>query len=519
VSRPGFVQPAGRSTPSAARRWPTGKLGLAEIPPEILADAPRRLRVFCTFFMGTSGFFVGTSYLFPWWQFGSGLQLAVMWGVAIAVLVYLVQLQPEPGEVLTLAVVLEVFVAANVAFIVNSVPWPLDPTLPSWSPVAVFVLIYAFVVPNTIGRAAAGAIISAAMDPAVTAVLALRGTIELPEMSLVIYRFLPNLGAVVFATLGSRFIFRLGVQLQRARQLGAYHLAEKIGSGGMGDVWRASHQMLSRPAAIKLIRADDADPEQARALLTRFEREAQATAQLCSPHTVDVYDFGISQDGSFYYVMELLDGIDMRTLVERFGPQPPERVAAFMTQVCHSLREAHARGLLHRDIKPANLMVCRYGEDFDFVKVLDFGLAKDLDAGEEAQVTRQGILAGTPAFLPPELATGEGEIDGRADLYALGCVGYWLLTGRLVFEAPSAAAMLVAHARDEPEPLATAAEIETPPALEAVIHRCLSKRPEDRPATAAEVSEAVAEIARAWTPANAEQWWRAHGRGLGPKAA
>jgi serine/threonine-protein kinase len=285
--------------------------------------------------------------------------------------------------------------------------------------------------------------------------------------------------------------------------------------------------MLARPAAVKLIRPEmiggGADsgvgPGSGAASTTtaqrRFEREAQATAALTSPHTIEVYDFGVTADGTFYYVMELLDGVDLKTLVERYGPQPAERVVAILKQACHSLADAHATGLVHRDVKPANLFVCRRGLDHDFVKVLDFGLVKDAGGRGTgaAQLTVEGVTSGTPAFMAPEMATGSAAVDGRADLYALGCVAYWLLTGRLVFEGETAMAVLLAHAKDEPTPPSKLSEVEIPESLERLTLELLAKSPDDRPADAPEVLRRLREIESgidAWTGERAARWWSRH---------
>jgi serine/threonine protein kinase len=231
----------------------------------------------------------------------------------------------------------------------------------------------------------------------------------------------------------------------------------------MGDVWRAHHRLLIRPAAIKLIRPQPAgDPG---LLHRRFEREARATAALRSPHTVQLYDFGVADDGTLYYVMELLEGLDLETLVRRFGQVPAERAVPILKQVCHSLAEAHQAGLVHRDIKPANLFITRAGGERDFVKVLDFGLVK-LGQGSEApevlRLTATGAVAGTPAYVAPEIVLGDAHVDHRADLYALGCVGYWLLTGRLVFEGDTRMKVLVQHAQTPPPPPSTRTELSIP---------------------------------------------------------
>jgi serine/threonine-protein kinase len=302
-------------------------------------------------------------------------------------------------------------------------------------------------------------------------------------------------------------IYAIGLDVSRARLLGAYRLESRLGAGGMGEVWRASHRMLARPAAVKLI-APQQLGDDTRAALTRFEQEAQATAQLRSPHTVEVYDFGRASDGSFYYVMELLDGLDLQKLVDTHGPLPASRVVYILRQVCHSLGEAHAAGMVHRDIKPANIFVCRYGTDYDFVKVLDFGLVKQQTLVEDAAVTQQGQVVGTPAFVAPEMAL-DAAIDGRADIYSVGCVAYWLLTGALVFEADNLMALVAKHLQQEPVPPSRRTELAIPADLEAVVLDCLRKQPGDRPGSAEALAQRLADCdVGAWTNQDAQRWWQ-----------
>jgi serine/threonine-protein kinase len=323
--------------------------------------------------------------------------------------------------------------------------------------------------------------------------------------------------AVGFAHLGARIVYGLGREVAAAREMGSYVLEEKLGEGGMGEVWRARHRWLARPAAIKLIRppASGETPPDGPERQRRFEREAQATAKLCSPHTVQLFDFGVANDGAFYYVMELLDGLNADVLVKRFGPLPAARVVHLLRQVCHSLTEAEAHGLVHRDIKPANIFVCRYGEDRDFVKVLDFGLVKALgDAAETAPaLTRDTVVAGTPAFIAPEQAMGRPDLDGRADIYATGCVAYWLLTGVQVFEAESPVGLVLHHVQTPPTRPSSRTEMPIPAALDDLVMSCLAKDPADRPQTARDLSNRLAEAAPAepWTGERAHAWWDANG--------
>jgi hypothetical protein len=302
-------------------------------------------------------------------------------------------------------------------------------------------------------------------------------------------------------------VYGISRDLSRAQRLGSYFLTEKLGQGGMGEVWKARHRMLARPAAVKLIRGAMAGQTSSETLLQRFEREVQATATLRSPHTIDVYDYGTREDGTFYYVMELLDGIDLEELVQKHGPQSPERVVHILRQACHSLGEAHEAGLVHRDIKPANIYLCRYGREVDYVKILDFGMVK----GEwgDASLTQVGTFAGTPHYASPEMASGlVDQIDGRSDIYALGVVAFRLLTARPLFEGESAMQVLMKHVHDEPERASKYAST-TPPALDELILDCLKKQPAERVASADELDARLKTIERScpWSMAEAREWW------------
>lgn len=328
----------------------------------------------------------------------------------------------------------------------------------------------------------------------------------------------------LLAVAGAYMVNRYQTATAEAMDMGFYRLKRKIGSGGMGEVWLAEHQLLARPAAIKMIRTDileNGDGESGERSLARFEREARATASLRSPHTVELYDFGSTIDGTFYYVMEYLDGFDFDTLVNRFGPLPPERVVRLLRQACDSLADAHSNGLVHRDIKPANLIACRLGMNFDFVKVLDFGLVKDNGSSANKQLTMDGTTTGTPAFMAPEMAVNQHEVDLRTDIYALGCVGYWLLTGHLVFDHENPLAVVVDHVKTEPIPPSGRTEIAVPEDLDKVILNCLRKRPEERFQSAVELSDALAacRLEQDWDDLRARSWWELHQPHSGRHAA
>ncbi len=335
-------------------------------------------------------------------------------------------------------------------------------------------------------------------------------------------------GSITFVTLAmifsvlmgvavSNVVYKLGKSVTEAREMGSYRLEKNLGAGGMGEVWIASHRMLARSAAVKFIKQEviaGMDAGEIQKLNQRFEHEVQATATLQSPHTVDIYDYGVTPDGTFYYVMELLDGIDMETLVKRFGPIQPERVVYLLVQACHSLHEAHCRQLIHRDVKPANLFVCDYGEDRDFVKVLDFGLVKHDKAGDETdpKLTREGAITGTPAYMYPEAITGASPVDPRSDIYSMGCVAYWLLTGELVFTAKTPLAMLTEHASAAPIPPSQRSELGIPELLDDVVLACLAKSPGDRPHGADELARRLESIRfeTPWDNERARAWWKLH---------
>jgi serine/threonine protein kinase len=294
--------------------------------------------------------------------------------------------------------------------------------------------------------------------------------------------------------------------------MGSYQLGELLGRGGMGEVYHATHRMLARPAAIKLIRPEvfgGSDPAAAQLAVTRFRREAETAAHLRSPHTVELYDFGVTDDQTLYFVMELLEGLNLESLVRRHGPLPSGRVIHILRQVCASLEEAHVRGLVHRDIKPANIHVGRVGLVYDFVKVLDFGLVKPMTDGtvEHSLVTQGGLVLGTPGYMAPEMALS-ATVDGRADLYSLGCVAYYLLTGRQVFEGDTVMQVFAQHLQTAPTPPSQKGPSAVPQDLEQLILSCLAKKPEDRPQRAAELNQRLAGVdVVPWTEVQAQQWW------------
>ena len=387
----------------------------------------------------------------------------------------------------------------------------------SW--VSVWMLLFNVVVPTAPRYAVIAALAAVSSVPAMVLLsISLFPPVPRPDGLMISLAFVfPYVLVVIMAYVGARVVYSLGTEVTRARELGSYRLESRLGEGGMGEVWRASHRLLARPAAIKLIRSsvprtvagfsDD--------MGRRFEREAQVIAQLRSPHTVTLFDFGMAEEGSFYYVMELLDGVDTEALIKRFGPIPAERVVHILRQICHSLSEAASLGLVHRDIKPANIFLCRYGEDFDFVKVLDFGIAKvvnETSSETQTAITIRDVIQGTPAFIAPEQALGGADVDARADIYSTGCVAYWLLTGQLVFTADTAMKTLLAHAHAVPEPPSSRTQAPIPPDLDALVLCCLAKDRERRPQSARHLLQRLDAIAlqQPWTDARVREWWNTH---------
>jgi eukaryotic-like serine/threonine-protein kinase len=313
--------------------------------------------------------------------------------------------------------------------------------------------------------------------------------------------------SVALTVLISHVIYGLRRKVAEASQVGQYRLDEKIGEGGMGMVYRASHAMLRRPTAIKLL-SPGRSGEQA---VTRFEREVQTTATLTHPNTVAIYDYGRTPEGVFYYAMEYLDGVDLEGLVALNGPQPAARVVHILTQIAGALGEAHRAGLIHRDIKPANVILCERGGVADFVKVVDFGLVKEVAAGGALGTTQSNTINGTPLYMSPESILTPESIDARSDLYALGAVGYFLLTGKPVFEALSIVEVCAQHLHAEVIAPSRRSKLAVPPDLEALILSCLAKDAAERPASAAKLLRALSLLEiEEWTEDEATAWWSEH---------
>lgn len=501
----------------------TGRSG-SHLPEDVVADQIRRFKLFCL----VSGGMWGVGLLMEVVVFplvGREMSLAAVFietsAVLTAVAIYLyaryvpcsAQRKTDSG------LWLMVLNAFGVALLET---WARDLSemkigRPSW--IAIVILLSAMIMPGKPRRMIAATLASASMGPLGIWFAHLRG-VEVPSVLYTFMLYLPNYTCAVAALAPSIMFQRLGRRLREARELGSYELLEPLAHGGMGEVWRARHRLLARDAAIKLIRPEvlgAGTESDARMLLRRFEREAQATASLSSEHSIRLFDYGATDEGNFYYVMELLTGRDLESLVKEFGPLPSDRAMYLLRQVCHSLAEAHERGLIHRDIKPANIYVCRMGLDYDFVKVLDFGLVKFRDTrvseGEtQTLMTAAHTTMGTPAYMAPEIILGHSDIDRRADVYALGCVAYYLLTGQLVFQGSTPMQALVDHVHTPPVPPSQRSELRIAPELDAIVLACLEKDPDKRPQDAVQLQRMLGECTTcsSWSSTRAREWWSIH---------
>jgi serine/threonine-protein kinase len=514
----------GETPPGRASRSKTG------LPLTVLQQASKRLQVVCITLFGlvAIGWFAGNLIE---GQLAGEFETPLQWAPPIVMLsASLIVLGLARSQRLTASAVITVGLAFQVviAFCIpiseyyNAFPG-VDPAyisgdLVGLSPVALWMLFFTVLVPSKPRNALIALTLSGSAVPVTIGLLARYGNAPaLPTMNFISIFVTPYVACIVVSYIAARIIYRLGTDISRAQAMGSYHLLELIGRGGMGEVWRAEHNMLARPAAIKLIRSNviGSEPDSVQRALTRFEREAQVTASLQSPHTVGLYDYGTSEDGTLYYVMELLEGVDLESLVGRSGPLAAERVVYILRQACHSLGEAHRKNLIHRDIKPANLFLCRRAFKYDFVKVLDFGLVKPGSTSEPRRtrpVTEAGTVAGTPDYMAPELAVGDEAVDGRADIYSLGCVAYWLLTGRRVFEKETAVAKIAAHISTPPLAPSAGTELPVPAELDSLVLACLAKHPADRPQAAEDLDRALEAIGTEtpWTQDRAAEWWRLH---------
>jgi eukaryotic-like serine/threonine-protein kinase len=500
----------------------------AALAPELLKESARRLRVLALLYAFTF-FMAGVlPSLLSAQERAHYLQEPTHWapavgsiGLALVVAAVTRSARVPLTTVFTVGLIFQIVSCYGIALAeyiqpgrLNAGGWMGLSWVAAWAP------LFTVVIPTRPAKAVLFTLASVSAVPVVIGFMVVTGRTSFrPDAALFfLWIILPYLLVALMAYVGARVVYTLGRAITEARELGSYRLVERLGQGGMGEVWRAKHRLLARPAAIKLIRTTQAVGQAGWAdTVSRFEREANVTASLSSPHTVQLFDFGSADDGTFYYVMELLNGLDLETMVRRHGPVPAERAIFFLRQVCHSLAEAESFGLVHRDIKPANLFACRYGGEYDFLKVLDFGIAKiardvvDVVETVAIGVTRDNLVRGTPEYIAPEQAIG-GAVDSRADIYATACVGYFLLTGEPVFGGETPMAVVVHHARTPPAPPSTRSEMPIPPGLDRVIMECLAKDPASRPQSAKELSRRLSEIdgLEPWTEGRARAWWETH---------
>src|SRR6266513_6377570 len=483
-----LVGPAPVSTPSELAR---SKGHGREIPDDLLREASLRLGILSLlgavlWTVGTIAGHIASGVLLrdnaSWAKFETTDSIAVvMVIVSLGLFAYTRRSKRSPAVILEIGLGYLVLssLALGILWHVGEIPpgYMLTAQI-SW--VGALLLMFAAIVPTPPLKMLGIGLLAASMNPCAMLIARANGTWDFGSPIGALLMHYPDYILVGVAVLISHVITSLGQQVTKAREMGSYQLGELLGRGGMGEVYKATHRMLARPAAIKLIRPEmlgAVDKEAAKLAVTRFRREAEAAANLRSQHTVELYDFGVTADGTLYLVMEYLEGLDLETLVRQKGPLPAGRIVHILRQVCDSLEEAHATGLVHRDIKPANIHVGRVGLREDFVKVLDFGLVKEVSSvniGDSLSTIPGQMALGTPGYMAPEMALGE-RVDGRADIYALGCVAYFLLTGALVFEAETTFQMIAKHLQSPPIPPSQRTERPVSPELERLILKCLAK--------------------------------------------
>ncbi len=501
----------------------TGECGWHLLSPGLLEKARTRVQLIAWIMLGTMalgavidfvyvGFFVDDSVvesIDATWIFSTVFVMAITVGLLVASY----SARVTHVTVLHLALLYEVVACLFMATFITWIMYEISGQIPYITWITPLIIMFPLIVPSPPRATLVTAIIAATTKPAGLFLIELLTSTDIDAATFFISSVSPAF-AVAIAYFSSRVVHGMNVDLAKAQRMGSYELQSRLGSGGMGEVWLAKHKLLARPAAVKLISPETLHlkTEMQRIALARFEREAQTTAAMRSPHTIQLYDFGIAQSGAFYYVMEYLEGLDLDELVKNHGPVAPARLAFLLSQVCDSLGEAHERGLIHRDVKPANIYVCRYGRCDDFVKVLDFGLVKtNGDREDDVSITADGTVSGTPAFVAPEQVLGE-KIDGRTDIYSLGCAAYWALTGTYVFQGKSAMATVMMHVNTTPSPPSSCGVQHIPSALDDIVMACLEKDPANRPQTADELAEMLAncDLGGVWNRRAARDWWEAN---------
>jgi tRNA A-37 threonylcarbamoyl transferase component Bud32 len=479
------------------------------------------------FFIGFLAFFI--RWFFYWSEWGKSEHMAIFFTHAVITVVlglFAVRLCRHCSYSLTKLRIAElvIFGCPALFFVVHALDANLylinlpagqariEPIVIPW---LLLIFTYAMFIPNTWQRAAAVLGVICLLPIGIFAYLYTQPAFNQLVSQLAYSGFVSAqvlVLAIVLLTgiVGVHTIGALRREAFAAKQLGQYRLKQKLGSGGMGEVYLAEHQMMKRPCAVKLIRPEKAgDPR----MLARFEREVRATAKLSHWNSIDIYDYGRTADGTFYYVMEYLPGHNIGEIVQQYGPIPPARAVYLLDQVCGALAEAHSIGLVHRDIKPANIFCAYRGGVFDVIKLLDFGLAKPtMEKNADVQLTMAGQVTGSPMFMSPEQASGEEGVDARSDIYSLGAVIYYILTGQPPFNSDNPLKMMIAHASQEVVP-PSRLNPDIPRELEEIVLRCLEKDPEHRYQDVASLRAALRELVfdENWSPELAAQWWTCHG--------
>jgi eukaryotic-like serine/threonine-protein kinase len=510
-----------------ARKWLLRLGSVPGDPSEARAFVQRRVRIYLGVLLGIWGgvflldriiTFAFTGHLFYGDNRGTPYHLAI---VAMLAMAFATSSRGERGVVAMGIVELLITpaqAAAMSAMFALGQPLMARPDLAMVLALTHVLVLRAAIVPGSPRRAIVVGLVSGAPVLAMSAYL--HRTLppdptRPPNVLLTINIGIWLLIALVGTSAIAMVIYGLQERMRAAMKLGQYTLTEKVGEGGMGIVYRARHALLRRPTAVKVLGAKEADA----ALIGRFEREVQLTSEIAHPNIVSVYDFGRSPDGSFYYAMELLDGIDLQRLVRADGPQPASRVAHILQQAADALAEAHSVGLIHRDIKPANIVLCKNERRPDHVKVVDFGLVKQIGT-EDPALSGANVITGTPLYMPPEALLAPNEIDGRSDLYSLGAVAYFLLTGEPVFSGVTLLEVCAQTLHEPVVPPSKRATVSIPPKLEALVMTCLAKKKEERPENADAFTQALraCDDVPAWSAAEARAWWKARGPAAETKA-
>ena len=375
---------------------------------------------------------------------------------------------------------------------------------------SVWILLQPILLPATLRQSLVITVLLALCAPFAMTLMAVYFELGMPGFISYFSVTFPNLVAAGVALFTARVMQQLDSEVTRVRSMGSYHLKHKLGQGGMGEVWEATHRLLSRTAAIKLIDPGALLRQDARSKIVteRFFQEARAVSSLSSPHTVQLFDFGVTEAGTLYIVMERLDGDDLHWIIKRNGCMPPARAMHILLQICDSLEEAHAMGFLHRDIKPANIFLCRLGVEYDYVKVLDFGIARTM--AEMTENPAAHAVEGTPAFMAPEVLSGSGSVDARSDIYSVGCVALWMLTGTYIPRRQHSIGIQRANAVEEFNPDAVLGAAGAPADLQKAVISCLEERPDRRPASISALrgNLIACNIGARWTNDDAQAWWR-----------